>query len=88
MDKCKKCSLRVSTILFSLILLTGGGGAIISSYVFRDEITQAFENASFLSYISSFISPLVLSAVNIMVPFIIVKVTKCEMWDFQSTLVK
>lgn len=37
---------------------------------------------------ANFISPLVLSVVNIIVPTVIVIISKREMWDFQSTLVK
>ena len=41
-----------------------------------------------LSTVANFISPLVLSIINIVVPTIIVIISKREMWDFQSTLVK
>ena len=40
------------------------------------------------STVANFISPLVLSIINIVVPTIIVIISKREMWDFQSTLVK
>ncbi len=41
-----------------------------------------------LSTVANFVSPLVLSLVNIIVPVAIVLISKREMWDFQSTLVK
>lgn len=40
------------------------------------------ENVAVLSTIANFISPLVLSVINILVPFAIVIISKREKWDF------
>ncbi len=76
------------TISTSLILLGGGATLIVLAYMYREDIAQSLENVAVLSTVANFVSPLVLSLVNIIVPVAIVLISKREMWDFQSTLVK
>jgi len=81
-DKCRIYTIRISLMILSIFILILGWIAIILASFFEKDITDYAETVPLLDNFSRYVSAIVLTLANYIIPKCLGWITECEKWDF------